>query len=191
MSSNVSDTAVKWAVGGIVALGFIYAIYKLIDKGIIPIALPQEAKDAAKMPEVIPPNYEAIEFHPEIHKRTQTAFKNRDFSGAVRHAAIAFYDLVRKKSGIDCDGIKLIQTVFRGKAPVLTFKPTQEAHIETSNVGIIDAMEAFTKAVRNKHMHAETSITEQEALLEINMACYLAFHVENNTVLAIENGVRL
>ena len=185
-----SGSTVKWVVGGTVILGFLYLIYKLIDKTEIHISLPAEAKDIAATPEVSPTSYEAIDFHPAIHVRTETAFKTGDFSGAVRHAAIAFYDLVRHKSGIDSDGIKLIQTVFRGDSPVLVFKPSQEPHVEKSNVGIIDAMEAFTKAVRNKHMHAETQISEKEALLEINMACYLAHHVENNTVLTIENEVR-
>jgi uncharacterized protein (TIGR02391 family) len=191
MSSNASDTAVKWLVAGAVILGFLYTINKLIDKNLIQGTLPDAAKDFASMPRVSPTNYEDMEFHPEIKKRTETAFKSGDYSGAVRHAALAFFDIVRNKSGVNSDGIKLIQAVFRGKNPVLTFKPSEPTHIENSKVGVIDIMEGFTKAVRNKHMHAETEVSEQEAILEINIACFLAIHVENNSVLAIEKGERV
>jgi len=174
-----SENAVTAIAVGACFLGFCYLIYKLTE----PVegegqVLPKEAKDFSMLPSVSPETFEQIGYHSEVKSRAGPSFRAGDYSGSVRAAILAFYDVIRKKSGIAADATNLIQRVFRGKAPVLKFQLSAPAYIENADVGLIDMMEGFSKSVRKIHMHAEISLTKTQALQEICIACYLADQVE-------------
>lgn len=189
---QVSDTAIKWLVGGTCFLGAFYLFYKLVEN--IPenkIHLPEEAKEFSKLPQLSPSKFDDLDFHSEVKESARAAFSASDFSGAVRAACLSLYDLIRRKSGVQADATTLIQKVFRGSCPVLKFTEIAEPHITNAENGLIEMLEGFSKSIRKIHMHSSAQITETDALQEISIICYLAERVENNTVLCAPDNKKI
>lgn len=182
---NLSDNAVKTIVGGACFLGFCYLLYKLFEPNSDNrIELPAEASDFAKLPTVSPESFKQIGYHRGVKAKALPSFNAGDFCGAVRSAAVAFYDVVRHKSGIDADATNLIQKAFRGENPKLRLQISAPAHVTNVDDGLIQMMEGFSKSIRKVHMHAEIDISQEQALQEINIACYLAEQVERSEVIS-------
>lgn len=186
MNTNInielSETSVKWIVGGACFLGFCYLTYKLFELqqgGQIP--LPDEARDFANMRSVTPVEFDQIGYHDGIKNMALPAFKAGDYQGAVRAAVVALFELIRKKSGLMDDATSLIQKTFRGKEPKLKFRNVAPIHVTNVEDGLIQMLEGVAKSFRKIHMHAEVSLTKTEALQEINIVCYLANKVDRNT----------
>ncbi len=181
---KISDSAVKWIIGGVCFLGVCYLFLKLIEnQSDDQIKLPKEAKDFSALPELSPSKFENLGFNKEVREKAFPAFQAKDFSGSVRAAAIALYDIIRRKSGeAQTDATHLVQRVFKGDNPILKFVNIAPAHVSNVEAGIIDMLEGFSKSIRKLHMHANVELTENKALQEISIACYLSEVVENNTV---------
>ncbi|PIR00345.1 MAG: TIGR02391 family protein [Nitrospinae bacterium CG11_big_fil_rev_8_21_14_0_20_45_15] len=187
MTTNVnielSDTSVKWIVGGACFLGVAYLFYKWVEN--MPeetIPLPKEAETFSNLPELAPKEFEELNFNEEVKEKAAKSFSSGDYVSAVRHSVICVFDIVRRKSGIDADSTTLIQTVFRGKTPKLVFQDMSPSHITNAENGIVDMLEGFAKSIRKVHMHATIEISKETALREISIACYLAEQVENYAV---------
>lgn len=183
-----SDEAVKAIVIGGVALGFLYLIYKVSqnasDKQ---IPLPAEAKDIANSSEVSPKSIDDIGYHAGLRERVEPLFRGGHFVSAVRESCVALFDIVREKSGIKGDGAELIGRVFRSKDKTLVFTNPGPNHVKVDDASRVEILIGFTKMIRNLHMHATIEISKEQALQQINMACYLADQVENYTICI--NGV--
>ena len=181
---KISENTVKWVVGGACFLGFMCLVGRFLDGAEYQPEIPVEAKHFSMLPEVSPNSFDEIVSHPTVKESAQQAFIAGDWCGAVRHAAISLYDVIRKKSGVKGDGTELIQCVFRGKNPVLQFRELAPPHIKGVENGMIDLLEGFSKSVRNAYMHSEIKISKEVALQLISLACYLAKCVEDNTEFA-------
>lgn len=182
---EVPTKVINWVVVVSCLLGFAYLVVEFSsDSGLKQPKLSAKAKRFSALPEVSPNRFDEIVFHPGVKKSAKKAFESGDLSGAVRHAVIALYEIVRKKSGIEGDGTELIQRVFRGKKPVLRFRDLAPPHIKNVESGVIDLLEGFSKSVRNVYMHSDIKISKKRALQEISLACYLAERVEDDTILA-------
>jgi hypothetical protein len=180
---QISDQAVKTIMVGAVILGMAYLVYKVIENmEDSDIPLPQEAKDFAHLPEVTPQNFEQIGGHPEVRGRTAKLFQDKHYVSAVREAAVALFDVIRRKSGVQADGTTLVQKVFCGASRVLMFVNVAPPHIVNAEDGLIGHLESFAKHTRKIQMHATVDLSGQEALIQINLAAYLAQHVEHNTM---------
>lgn len=183
LNIQISDEAAKAIMVTAVVLGMAYVVYKVIenmDENLIP--LPQEAREFSRLPEVTPTSFDQIVGHAEVRQRTLQLFRDGHYVSAVREAAVALFDIVRRKSGVKEDGTTLVQRAFRGSARVLQFVNIAPAHVTNADDGLIGHLESFAKHTRKIQMHSSVELTEQEALIQINLACYLADHVERNAV---------
>ncbi len=192
---QISDDAAKAIVAGACFLGACWLAYKYfenLDEKAIP--LPKQAKGYSELPELSPQTFDELGFHPLVKKRAAKSFHAGDFVSSVRTASIALFDLIRIKSGIDsADATRLIQLAFRGEpkkgvSARLSFQNLAPNHVTNMGDGYIQMFEGFAKTIRKVHMHAQITITKARALKEISLACYLAEVIEENTVLAIEDG---
>lgn len=181
---QIPENTVKWVVGGACFLGFMYLLGKFLDGTEDQSELPVEAKHFSMLPEVSPNSFDEIISHPMVKESAKKAFEAEDWCGAVRHAVISLYDVIRKKSGVEGDGTELIRRVFRGKNPVLRFRELAPSHIKNVEDGMIDLLEGFSKSVRNVYMHSEVKVSKEVALQLISLACYLAKCIEDNTEFA-------
>ncbi len=181
---QISDSSVKWIIGGACFLGAAYLFYEFVIK--TPkkeIPLPKEAETFSNLPELTPKEFKDLNFNEEVKKKSSKAFNSEDYTSAVRHAVICLFDIIRRKSYVDSDGTNLIQKVFRGKTPKLIFQNMTPSHVTNAESGVIDMLEGFAKSIRKVHMHATVPITKETALREISIVCYLAEQVENYAVL--------
>ncbi len=186
---EISDEAAKAIMMGAVILGIGYLIYKLLEN--TPeseIPLPEEARDFSTLPEVSPESVEQLGFHHEVRDRAAPLLRDGHNVAAVREAAVALYDVIRRKSGVDGDATTLITRVFRGANRVLRFVNVAPSHITNAEDGLIGYLESFSKFTRKIQMHASVSISDREALLHVNLAGFLAEQVENHTVMVSAQG---
>lgn len=185
---QISEGAVKVIAGAACFVGFCYVLAKVIDN--LPdnlVCLPEEAEDLAQLPEVTPPSFEAINYHPVVKKQAAAAFQAGDYCGAVRAATIGLYDVLRELSGLSADASELVKLAFYGEpkkgiAPALRFSELAPLHINNPESGYIDLLMGFSKSIRKIHMHAEIEISKTQALQEISLACYLADIIETKTI---------
>ena len=181
---EISNEAAKAIMVGAVILGIGYLIFKIFEN--VPeneIPLPQEAKDFSLLPEVSPGSIEQIGYHREGKERASPLLRDGHYVSAVREAAVALYDVIRRKSGVKDDGTSLITKVFRGSNRVLEFVGVAPSHITNAEDGMIGFLESFSKYTRKIQMHATVAISDRDALLYVNLASFLAEQVEKHTVL--------
>ena len=185
-----SEEALKVITAGACFLGVCYLFYKLVEN--IPddqMSLPEDAKDFSFLPDLSPHSFDDLGFNDRIKEVTRKSFDAEAYSDAVRASAIELYEIVREKSGVKNDATTLIQKAFRGQNPPLRFVGIAPEHVENVQSGLIDMMEGFSKSIRKTNVHAKTNPTREEALQEINIACYLADQVERYAVKTIECDV--
>lgn len=191
MSSNInidieiSDDAMKVLMASVVLLGVGYLVYKVFEN--LPeneIPLPQEAKEFSELPEVSPETVDELGFSKTVTKRTEPLLTKELWVEAARESAVALYDVIRQRSGVQEDSTTLVRSVFRGTKRVLKFVNIAPEHIKNADEGLIHYLEAFSTHTRKIHMHASVSLSRKETFLIVNMAAFLAEQVEKKTVLA-------
>src|SRR5690606_19620394 len=112
------------------------------------VPLPNQARDFALLPEVSPQTIDQIGFHEKVKSRAVPLLRDGHLVAAVREAAVALYDIIRERSGIDEDATTLITRVFRGAGKVLKFVNIAPSHIENADEGLIGYLESFSKHTR-------------------------------------------
>ncbi len=189
VSFEISDEAAKAIMMGAVILGIGYLVYRLLkDTPEEEIPLPPEAKDFTMLPEVTPKTIEQLGYHPEVRERATPLLRDGHHVAAVREAAVALYDVVRRKSGLNFDGTQLITRAFRGAGRILEFVEIAPAHIINAEDGLVGYLESFSKYTRKIQMHATVSLSREDALLQVNIAGFLAEQVEERTVTVRAEG---
>jgi len=153
----------------------------------VKIEFSEDAKDFSFLPDLTPHSFDDLGFNDRIKEATKKSFDVGAYSDAVRASAIELYEIVREKSGVQNDATSLIQKAFRGDNPPLKFVGIAPEHVTNVQNGLIDMMEGFSKSIRKTNVHATTNPTRQEALQEINIACYLADQVEKYAIRMVFN----
>lgn len=170
-------------MAGVVILGLGYLTYKYFDglpKTEIP--LPKEAEKFSEFPSVKPSSVDEIAYNEEVRKRAIPLLEKSLWRDAVRESAVALFDVLRSKSGIDEDATTLVRKAFRGAKCKLKFVGIAPSHITNADEGLIHYLEGFCTHTRKIHMHASVQVSKEDALWMVNLAAYLADQIENNTV---------
>lgn len=178
---EVSEGAVKAMAVGAVVLGFVWLIWKLSeDKP--EEHLPIEAEEFSHLKAVTPSRLDEVQYDVGIVEHVSALFGAGHYAQAVEEACKRLYKTIREVSGYnEKDGTRLIDIVFREKK-ILQFKDVTEAHIRGVEDGYTEGMRYLSKSVRNLIAHSTIQITEVDALTSINLACFLAYQVEHNTI---------
>lgn len=135
---EISDDAMKILMASVVFLGVGYLVYKVFEN--LPeneIPLPQEAKEFSELPEVSPETVDELGFSETVTKRTEPLLTKELWVEAARESAVALYDVIRQKSGVQEDSTTLVRSVFRGAKRVLKFVDIASEHIKNADEGLI------------------------------------------------------
>ena len=176
---SMSDTAVKWVVGGAVALGALWLIRELFkDEN---LELPQEAQTFSQLPGLQPAEFNDIQYAPEITKAVAPIYNAGEYSDAVFKASKCLFDVIRDRSGItDADGTQLVDRAFAKDGP-LKFENVSEPHIQNIGSGLTDGLRFIAKFCRRIPAHSNQPFPPHAALIQINLICWFAQIIEQNT----------
>lgn len=178
---QLSDNAVKWIVGGAVALGVLWLIRELYkDQN---LELPDEAETFSRLPELQPNHFDDIQYAPTIKKEVEPLYAVDQCSEAVFKAAKCLFDLIRSRSGVhDADATQLIDKAFAKNGP-LQFEGITEPHIKNIGSGLVDGLRFIAKFCRRIPAHSNQEISPQAALIQINLICWFADQIEQHTTI--------
>lgn len=176
---SMSDTAVKWIVGGAVALGALWLIHELFKDD--NLELPQEAQTFSKLPELQPAEFNDITYAPHITKTVAPIYNTGEYGEAVFKASKCLFDVIRERSGItDADATQLVDRAFAKDGP-LKFENISEPHIQNIGSGLVDGLRFIAKFCRRIPAHSNQAFAPHAALIQINLICWFAQMVEQNT----------
>lgn len=182
---QISEGTVKVMAAGAVALGILWLIWKL-NEDAPEEHLPKEAEEFSHLKAVTPSRLDEIQYDAGIVPKIRKLFDDGHHAQAAEEACKHLFQIVRDASGYDeQDGTRLIDIVFVQKQ-LLHFKATTKAHINGVETGFIEGLRYLAKSVRNLLAHDAVTITEIDALTHINLACFLGYQVQYNTVRVIE-----
>lgn len=182
---QISEGAAKAMTMGAVALGVLWLIWKL-NENMPQEYLPDEAEEFSHLKAVVPSRLDEIQYDVGIVAEIKPLFDDGHHAQAAAEACKHLFEIIRKVSGYEeKDGTLLIDVVFIQKK-LLHFKDTTKAHVKGVENGFIEGLRYLSKSVRNLLAHDTITITEMDALTHINLACFLGYQVQYNTVRGLE-----
>jgi uncharacterized protein (TIGR02391 family) len=136
---------------------------------------PSEDKPAAKALRA----YEGMDLHPEIARAASELYKNGHYANAIEDAVKALNGLVRLRSGLDADGVALMQQAFSLKKPVLKFNDLSNKSDEDEQVGFMNMFSGAVSGLRNPRAHGFIKDDSERALEFIAFVSLLAKLLED------------
>ncbi len=184
---QISEGTVKVMAVGAVALGILWLIWKL-NEDAPETHLPKEAEEFSHLKAVTPSRLDEIQYDAGIVPKIRKLFDDGHHAQAAEEACKHLFQIIRNVSGYnEQDGTRLIDTVFV-KEKILHFKDITKAHINGVETGFIEGLRYLAKSVRNLLAHDTVTISELSALTLINLACFLGYQVQYNTVRVLETA---
>lgn len=92
--------------------------------------------------------------HPAIRAAAIRHYQAEDFRNAVLDAAIAVFDLLRDRTGLDLDGDNLCNRAFSPERPMLIFSNTETDSGRNDQRGFMDIFKGFYRGIRNPKAHS-------------------------------------
>lgn len=126
--------------------------------------------------------YQGLELHPVIEAASGQLFRDGHYAHAVETAVKALNELVRSKSGVDKDGMSLMETVFSPKNPILKVNPLVSASDIDEQKGFMMMFSGAVSGLRNPRAH-EIIVDDPERALEfVAFVSLLAKIVDKSTL---------
>jgi uncharacterized protein (TIGR02391 family) len=116
--------------------------------------------------------YEGLDLHPKIVGAASKLYRDGHYSTAVEHAVKALNDLVRRRSGLELDGVSLMQQAF--KKPILKFNDLSNKSDEDEQTGFMMMFSGAVAGLRNPRAHGFIHDDPERALEFIAFVSLLA-----------------
>lgn len=120
-------------------------------------------------------------FHSELIKHCSSLFEQRNYFHSVHEACKAYNNRVKKITGIDKDGVSLMQNAF-GKNGNLKVNPNTTESEQNEQNGIKSLSEGLMSAFRNPTSHEnaiEWKISKLECIQILNLISFLFNKLDN------------
>ena len=183
MTITINDNALEQILKIALLCGAIYVGYKLFSTPKREqITFPKDVKEIAKTIENASTINDIIGSE-RVKRMVAPLLMKEEYLAAVREGCVVFMDIIRDKSGVKEDGIKLINTVFDKDKPVLKFVNLNIGYMNNIDDNVIGTFKNIVSVFRNQVMHCSFAISKQKAFQEISMISYCAEIIENNTEL--------
>ena len=91
--------------------------------------------------------------HEQVWKYCRADLMQEDYFDAVFEASKGLMQRIREMSGVDADGTRLVQQVFRRKQPILAFNTLRTELEQGDQKGFATLLEGCIGAVRNRLAH--------------------------------------
>ena len=129
--------------------------------------------------------FDAVVTHPRVVSVSRRLFKNEHHTQAVEQAFKALMAYVRSKSGLQEDGVALMQRAFSMENPKLRITPMRNRTEKDQQFGMMSLMVCAIAAIRNPHAHDPDQVDGSEiAIQQLALADYLFKCVDAAEVVA-------
>lgn len=125
--------------------------------------------------------YEGLELHPVIAQATSSLFRTDHYANAIEDGIKALNDLVRKKTGLEQDGVPLMQKAFSKNNPMLRFNALADESDRNEQQGFMEWFTGTVTGLRNPRAHKIIKDDPEMALEFIAFISLLAKLVDKAT----------
>lgn len=105
-------------------------------------------------------------------------YEKREFTGAILDAIYFLSDLLRKKSGLEGDGVALVGQALGGAAPKIKLNKLQSESDWNIQKGFEQLLRGMYQAVRNPRSHEKLTDSEEDAQALILFIGYLVRQID-------------
>lgn len=118
--------------------------------------------------------YRELDLHPEIARAASGLYHDGHYANAVEDAVKALNALVRLRSGLDVDGVSLMQRAFSPNSPVLKFNNLSDQSDRDEQLGYMNMFSGAVSGLRNPRAHRIVQDDPERALEFIAFVSLLA-----------------
>jgi uncharacterized protein (TIGR02391 family) len=118
--------------------------------------------------------YEGLDLHSEIARAASQLYKDGHYANAVEDSVKALNALVRLRSGLEVDGVPLMQQAFSSKKPILKFNDLSDQSDHDEQLGFMNLFSGAVSGLRNPRAHGFIRDDAERALEFIAFVSLLA-----------------
>ncbi|MPT23218.1 MAG: TIGR02391 family protein, partial [Starkeya sp.] len=118
--------------------------------------------------------YSGLDLHPEVARAASKLFHDGHYSNAVEAAVKALNGLVRLRSGLEQDGVTLMERAFSVKSPILRFNDLLDQSDMDEQKGFMQLFSGAVTGLRNPRAHGFIQDDPERALEFIAFVSLLA-----------------
>jgi uncharacterized protein (TIGR02391 family) len=118
--------------------------------------------------------YAGLDLHREIALAASQLYKDGDYANAIEDAVKALNGLVRLRSGLDVDGVTLMQRAFSPNNPILKFNDLTDQSDRDEQLGFMNLFSGAVSGLRNPRAHGFIHDDPERALEFIAFVSLLA-----------------
>jgi uncharacterized protein (TIGR02391 family) len=118
--------------------------------------------------------YQGLDLHPEVARAASQLYKDAHYANAVEDSVKALNGLVRLRSGLDIDGVLLMQKAFSPNGPVLKFNELSNQSDRDEQFGFMNMFSGAVSGLRNPRAHGFIRDDAERALEFIAFVSLLA-----------------
>ena len=118
--------------------------------------------------------YEGLALHSDIERAAEALYRNGHYANAIEDAVKALNGVVRLRSGLELDGMPLMERVFGPGNPVLKFNDLQTQSDRDEQKGFMMLFSGAVAGLRNLRAHAFIQDDPERALEFIAFVSLLA-----------------
>jgi uncharacterized protein (TIGR02391 family) len=107
---------------------------------------------------------DGLELHTEIERAAGQLYRNGHYANAIEDAVKALNSLVKLRSGVEQDGVTLMQQAFSPKAPVLKFNELADESDRNEQQGFMQLFCGAVTGLRNPRAHKIINDDPEEAV---------------------------
>ncbi|HUK08526.1 MAG TPA: TIGR02391 family protein [Stellaceae bacterium] len=118
--------------------------------------------------------YEGLDLQPDIAFAASQLYRDGHYANAIEDAVKALIQRVRMRSGVEKDGVTLMEHVFSPKAPILRFNDLRSPSDQDEQRGFMMLFSGAVTGLRNPRAHALKKDEPERALECIAFVSFLA-----------------
>jgi uncharacterized protein (TIGR02391 family) len=118
--------------------------------------------------------YQGLDLHPEIARAASSLYQDGHYANAVEDAVKALNVLVRLRSGLEIDGVPLMQKAFSPNGPILKFNELSDQSDRDEQLGFMNMFSGAVCGLRNPRAHVFIKDDSERALEFIAFVSLLA-----------------
>jgi uncharacterized protein (TIGR02391 family) len=119
-----------------------------------------------------------VALHSEIERAAGQLYRNGHYANAIEDAVKALNALVRLRSGLDVDGVSLMERAFNPTTPILKFNALQSQTDRDEQKGFMMLFSGAVVGLRNPRAHTLIRDDPERALEFIAFVSLLAKFVD-------------
>ena len=96
---------------------------------------------------------EGLDLHPEIAHAAGQLYRDGHYANSIEDAVKALNNLVRLRTGVEQDGVSLMQHVFSPKSPILQFNALADDSDRNEQLGFMQLFCGAVTGLRNPRAH--------------------------------------